>query len=55
MTFEQFMIEEKAYTEIFISKIGSNADFKIQNNSTINEFKQKVREFYEKYLHKKVY
>ena len=50
LTFEQFMKEEKAYTEIFISRIGKTADFKIENNYSIEKFKDKVKEFSERYL-----
>lgn len=47
LTKERFLIEEKAKTEIHITKIGKNADYKIENNGSIEEFRQKVEEFYE--------
>lgn len=48
MTFEQFYSEEKEATEILIPKIGQeNANLKIENNGTLEEFEKKVKEFYE--------
>jgi len=45
-TYEQFLEEEKAGTEIEIPEIGAAADYKIENNGTIDEFRIKVEEFY---------
>ncbi len=42
-TLKQFMKEEKAYTEIFIPKIGKKADVIIKNTSTMDEFLEAVR------------
>lgn len=49
-SFEQFMQEENAPTEVDIPKIASQADFTINNNGTIDEFKSQVKLFAEKYL-----
>ena len=42
-TFRQFMKEEKAYTEIFIHKIGRKADVRIGNTGSPDELKEEVR------------
>lgn len=44
-TIEQFLEEEKAYTEIFIAKIGADADHTIENNGTLAEYRERVRVF----------
>ncbi len=44
LSFEQFMKEEKVKVEIAVPKIGKKADFKIENNSTLDEFKAKIRQ-----------
>lgn len=49
-SFEQFMEEEKAPTEIDIPKIAAEADFTINNNRDLEEFKSQVKEFKEKFL-----
>ena len=49
-SYEQFMSEEQAENEIYIPKIGKNADFTIENNGGIEEFEKKVEEFYVEYL-----
>ena len=46
-SFEQFMAEEKAHTEQFIPKIGAEADFKIVNEGTLENYKREVSRFYE--------
>lgn len=43
-TFEQFVSEENAANELLIPKIGEEADFKIENNSSFEQLKQKIRE-----------
>lgn len=45
-TYEQFLEEEKAATELDIPKIASGADIKIENNGTFEEFREKVESFY---------
>ncbi len=45
-TYDQFLKEEKAGTEVEIPEIGSNADYKIENNGTLDEFRSAVEEFY---------
>ena len=47
-SWEKFMAEERAHTEIFIAQIGARADWIIQNNfGTAEELKPKVAECYE--------
>ncbi len=46
MSFDKFMGEERVETEIYIPEIGKTADAKIENNGTLEEFRQKVEEFY---------
>lgn len=46
MSYEQFLEEEKAPNELLISQIGSEADFKIENSGSIEEFESQVKEFY---------
>jgi len=45
MSYEQFLEEEKAPNELLIAEIGSKADIKIENNSTIEEFDKKISDF----------
>lgn len=49
-TFEQFQKEESAHTEQLISEIGKQADFTINNNGTLEEFKFQVQEFIQKFF-----
>ena len=42
LTFEQFLKEEDSKTESEISKISKKADQKLENNSTLEEFKEKI-------------
>ncbi len=44
MSYEQFLEEEKAPNELLISEIGVEADIKIENNGTIEEFDLKIEE-----------
>lgn len=44
MSFGQFQREEQAKNELLISEIGKEADYKITNNSTIENFKKNVEE-----------
>ena len=46
LTLERFKLEDKAPTETHISKIGKQADIKIENNSTVSDFKKKIEDFY---------
>lgn len=46
LTFERFGKEEQAATETQIPQIGKKADFKIENNGTLDEFREKVEKFY---------
>lgn len=47
---EQFLIEEEAETEKDIPAIGKTADTMIENNGTIPEFEEKIKEAVEKIL-----
>jgi uridine kinase len=49
-TFDQFLNQEKAPNEVLIPQIGAEADFKIENNGTPEEYQVKIKEFYEKFL-----
>lgn len=42
LSFEQFMKEEKAKTELEISQLGTTADITIQNNSSVTTLKQLI-------------
>ncbi len=44
--FEQFLIEEKIKTELEIPSIGAQADAKIENNGTVEEYRKKIEKFY---------
>ncbi|MBI2595158.1 hypothetical protein HYW46_00285 [Candidatus Daviesbacteria bacterium] len=50
--YEQFMKEEQTENEILIPKIGTGADFKIINGTTLEQFKQQVQRFYDKFLNR---
>ena len=45
MTYDQFQEEENAENELLIPEIGSEADARIENNGTIEEFDTKIKEF----------
>lgn len=47
MSFEQFLKEEKAPNELLIPDIGSEADYKIENNSSLDVLKKSVQDFCE--------
>lgn len=46
MSYEQFQQEEKAPNELLIPEIGSKANFKIENNESIEEYEQQIKDFY---------
>lgn len=50
MTYEQFLEEEKAPNELLISEIGSKADIKIENNSSIEKFDEEIKNFCASFL-----
>jgi len=50
MSYEQFLEEEKAPNELLIPEIGSEADVKIENNGSIEEFDKDIRKFCESAL-----
>lgn len=49
-TMDQFMHEEKKLTELQIPKIGETADFKLENNSNLDELKRQVNTFCQKLI-----
>jgi dephospho-CoA kinase len=49
-SWEQFLEEEKAETEIQIPEIGAKADFKIDNNKLIEDYRKQVKSFFDKLL-----
>ncbi len=50
VSWEQFLEEEKAYTEQFIEEIGRGADCILENNGTREDYRKKVLSFVENYL-----
>ncbi len=50
MTWEKFMEQENAPTEIHIPAIGAQADFRLENNGTMAEFREQVYKFAVGYL-----
>ena len=50
LSWEQFMSEEQKKTEIYIPGIGLRADFRIENNSLLEEFTKQIQEFCSKHL-----
>lgn len=46
-SFETFVADHKAHTELEISNIGKRADVVIQNNGTIEEYRKQVERMYE--------
>lgn len=50
MTFEQFSEEEKAPNELLIGEIGAKADVKINNDGTLEDFEEKIKEFFDSKL-----
>lgn|SRR3989344_7326445 len=49
-SFEQFLEEERAETEKYIFRIGTTADFVIQNDRGLEEFSKQVKTVYEIFL-----
>ena len=49
-TWKEFLAEEKAMTESYISTFGSHADWKIENNGTPKELEADVRLFFQKFV-----
>lgn len=47
---KQFMQEEAVETETKIPELGAKADIKIENNGSLEEFRQKVEKLCEKYI-----
>ena len=50
MSYDQFLEEEKAPNELLIPEIGANADIKIENNGTIEDFDKTIEELCSKIL-----
>lgn len=48
LTFEQFLEEEKSKAETNIPSLGKKADFKIENNGSLEEFKKNIETFFKK-------
>ncbi len=44
LTFEQFLEEEKSKAEINIPTLGKKADKRLENNGSLEEFKNKIKE-----------
>lgn len=49
-SFEEFMKQESAETETYIPRIASQADFTINNNGSLEEYKSQTKEFAKKHL-----
>lgn len=50
LTFEQFLKEEQSKAEKEIPEICKKADIKIENNKSLEEFKKRIEEIYNKFL-----
>jgi dephospho-CoA kinase len=50
MSYEQFLKEETAPNEVLIAEIGADADLKIVNNGSIEEFDQEIKNFCASFL-----
>ncbi len=46
LTWEKFLEQEASLTEKHIPEIGSRADWEIENNGSLEELEEKVREFF---------
>lgn len=46
-SYNQFLKEEKAKNELLIPKFGKSADFKIENNASLEEYRKKVKQLAE--------
>lgn len=46
LTWEKFLEQHQMPTEVHIPEIGSRANWKIENNGTIEELEQEVRQFF---------
>ena len=51
LTYEQFLKEEQSNAEKNISTLGKEANIEIANNDSLEEFKNKIKEFTQKVLH----
>jgi len=49
-TMEQFLAEDAAEPERYIEDIGSRADFVIDNNGSLEDYRKQVEDFYQKIL-----
>jgi dephospho-CoA kinase len=50
MSYEQFLEEESAANELLIPEIGSQADVKIENNGSIEQFDEEIKNFCASFL-----
>lgn len=50
MTWEEFLVLDNRDSEKDIETLGANADFKIDNNGTLEEYEAQVKKFYEESL-----
>lgn len=46
-SYDQFIAEEHAENELLIPRIGETANAKLENNGTLEEFREKVSKFYQ--------
>jgi dephospho-CoA kinase len=49
-TLDQFVREEKAPNEVLIPIIGNRSEYKIENNGSFEELKEKVLKFYSQFI-----
>ncbi len=49
-TFEKFLSEEKGDREIYIPEISKRSNYKIENNGTVEDYKEKIKKFYEEFI-----
>jgi dephospho-CoA kinase len=54
LPYEQFLQEEKADTELNIPAIGREADIRIENSGSLDEYRAKVEEVYRTYILPKI-
>ena len=47
MEWETFLKQEQAPNEVQIRQIGSQADYKIENNSDLDQYREQVKLFFE--------
>jgi dephospho-CoA kinase len=50
ITFDKFVEENNAPNEISVTRLGAQADFRIDNNGSLDEFREKIRVFVREFL-----